>query len=268
MPLGETVLLDGQASTDPDNGPAALSFQWSVAARPTGSALTNAQISDATTAQAAFTPDVIGDYTLRLTVSDGALSASDDVLIHVQNTPPVAVAGPDRHAKTGMEVTLNGSDSFDPDGDLITYDWTLVEQPAGSALTSQSLTGRQTPNPTFTPDVDGRYVFELIVNDGQVDSELDTVAITATPSNVPPNADAGPDQYALVDARVDTTVVLDGSTSHDPDQGPGPLTYQWTFKQVPAGSTLHNAHIQNCHAGAGELCAGYGRDLRTQSAGI
>ena len=234
------MLLDGRASTDPDNRPAALRFQWSIAARPTGSALTNAQISDATTAQAAFTPDVIGDYTLRLTVSDGALSAADEVLIHVQNTPSVAEAGPDRTAKTGMEVTLNGSDSFDPNGDLITYDWTLVEQPAGSALTSQSLTGRQTPNPIFTPDMRGRYVFELIVNDGLVDSEPDTVAITASPSNVPPNADAGPDQYA----RVGTAVVLDGSASHDPDQSPGPLTYQWTFKQVPAGSTLRNAHIR------------------------
>src|SRR5262249_38216246 len=138
VPLGQTVLLDSSASMDPDHGPTPLSFQWSLTAKPTRSTLSNAQISGATTAHAAFTPDVLADYTLRLTVSDGALSATDDVLIHVQNPPPVAVAGPDRYVQTGTRVTLNGSDSFDPNNDLITYDWTLVSQPAGSTLTSNS----------------------------------------------------------------------------------------------------------------------------------
>src|SRR5262249_25621598 len=239
VPLGQTVLLDGSASTDPDHGPAPLSFQWSFTAKPTGSTLSNAQISGATTAHAAFTPDVLGDYTLRLTVSDGALSASDDVLIQVQNTPPVAIAGPDRYVQTGTRVTLNGSGSFDPNNDLITYDWTLVSQPAGSALTSNSMIGRQTPNPAFTPAVTGPYVFQLVVNDGLVNSAPDTVAITASPSNVPPNADAGPDQSALVH----TEVMLDGGASYDPDQGPGPLTYQWSFTHVPAASALQNANI-------------------------
>lgn len=239
VPLGETVQLDGRLSTDPDNGPAPLRFQWSLAAIPTGSALTNAQISGATSALAAFRPDVLGDYTLRLTVSDSALSASDDVRIRVENTPPVAHAGPDRFAKLGSQVQLDGSDSFDPNGDLITYAWTLREKPARSMLTSNRLQGRETPQPTFIPDICGRYRFELLTHDGLVDSMPDTVTITATFSNVPPNAEAGPDQYALVG----TTVMVDGSASDDPDQGPGPLTYQWTFKQLPPGSMLQNTHI-------------------------
>lgn len=239
VPLGETVQLDGRLSTDPDNGPAPLRFQWSLAAIPTGSALTNAQISGATSALAAFRPDVLGDYTLRLTVSDSALSASDDVHIRVENTPPVAHAGPDRFAKLGSQVRLDGSDSFDPNGDLITYAWTLREKPARSMLTSNRLQGRETPQPTFIPDACGRYRLELLTHDGLVDSVPDSVTITATLSNVPPNADAGPDQYALVG----TTVMVDGSASDDPDQGPGPLTYQWAFKQLPPGSMLQNTHI-------------------------
>ena len=54
-------------------------------------------ITGATTAQPFFTPDLTGLYRLTLTVSDGALSGSDDVNINVTpvNVPPNANAGPD-----------------------------------------------------------------------------------------------------------------------------------------------------------------------------
>ena len=62
------------------------------------------------------------------------------------------------------------------DHDSLTYSWTFSSRPAGSAAL---LVGSNTPTPTFTADVAGAYVAQLIVNDGQVNSDPDTVVITA-----------------------------------------------------------------------------------------
>ena len=136
-------------------------------------------------------------------------------------------------------MQLDGSESFDPEGQLITYTWKVISVPTGSQVTDSVLTDKTSPNATFTADVAGKYVFELVVRDGQLDSAPDQVEITATAANVPPNAEAGANQTALVG----TLVTLDGGTSTDPDNGPQPLTYSWAFVQVPAGSTRTNADI-------------------------
>lgn len=57
----------------------------------------------------------------------------------------------------------------------------------------------------------GTYVVQLIVNDGTVNSDPDTVILTTT--NVAPVADAGLDQTVLTG----DTVQLDGSGSGDDD---------------------------------------------------
>jgi glucose/arabinose dehydrogenase len=72
---GSLVTLDGRGSSDPDNGPQALSYSWSQIA---GTAVT---LSGATTSQPSFTPAAAGSYTFRLTVSDGALTSTDDIVV-------------------------------------------------------------------------------------------------------------------------------------------------------------------------------------------
>jgi len=92
------------------------------------------------------------------------------------NTAPMANAGPDQKtAAAGTMVTLNGSGS-DPDGDAYTYAWSFTARPVGSAA---SLSSAISSNPTFTPDKAGTYVLSLVVNDGQLNSPADTVAIRA-----------------------------------------------------------------------------------------
>ncbi len=62
--VGQTVSLNGSASTDPETDP--LTYAWTLTA-PLGSV---ASIINATSALASLTPDKPGTYTLTLTVSD------------------------------------------------------------------------------------------------------------------------------------------------------------------------------------------------------
>jgi hypothetical protein len=154
------------------------------------------------------------------------------------NQAPVANAGKDFHAETGRPVMLDGSASFDPDRDMLTFSWHLLRVPPGSAVTDASLMGAMTAAPRFTPDVSGDYEVELEVSDGTL-SDTDTVVVTATPPNVPPHANASMDHMILVCI----IMILNGADSNDPDHGPAPLSFQWSFAEVPAGSRLTNADI-------------------------
>lgn len=88
------------------------------------------------------------------------------------NQAPVANAGTDQNALEGTPVVLDGSKSYDPDGDSITYSWAQVSGP------SVTLSDPSASKPIFTPQSDGTYVFGLTVNDGTLSSSQDTVTIT------------------------------------------------------------------------------------------
>ncbi len=247
--VGALVSLDGSASSDPDAGPNPLTYQWTFVSVPLTSLLINADITNATSAAPSFTPDVAGTYIFNLTVSDGDLTDSDQVQIiaTAANVAPNANAGSDQNVVVGTLVTLDGSASNDPDGgpNPLTFLWTFISVPPGSALTDASISSATSAAPSFTPDAAGTYVVNLEVSDGDL-TDSDQVSIIAAPSNVAPNADAGPDQNVLVGALV----TLDGSGSNDPDNGPSPLTFLWTFSSVPPGSTLTNADLNNATTAA------------------
>jgi len=94
----------------------------------------------------------------------------------VVNTPPRANAGTDQSIATGSAVTLTSAASNDVDGDALTYAWSVQSKPTGSGM---NLSDSTAVSPTFTADLDGTYVFNLVVNDGTVDSVVDSVTITA-----------------------------------------------------------------------------------------
>lgn len=239
--LGDQILLDGSNSTDPDQGPSPLTYAWSFIAVPPGSALDDQAIAGANTDSASFTPDLTGQYRVQLIVSDGLLSDSREVAFQVENQVPLADAGPDISVLIGEAMILNGSGSHDPDRDLIRYRWTLAQTPAGSALIQDDVGNATTPEPSFTPDLAGLYEQALVVTDGDLESNPDSILISAYDADLPPQADAGPDRNALVGDQA----VLDGSGSYDPDAAPQPLTYRWTFANLPPGSALDDAAISN-----------------------
>ena len=142
-----------------------------------------------------------------------------------QNTPPIANAGPDQTAPVETVIHLSGAGSSDPNGDPLTYGWSFSSKPAGSVAALDNATSI---TPSFTIDLPGTYIVQLIVNDGKVSSAPSTVHISTINSR--PVANAGVDQTVLVSQ----TVQLDGSKSTDIDGDP--LTYKWSFFSVPSGS--------------------------------
>jgi RHS repeat-associated protein len=220
--VGAVVQLDGSASSDADGNP--LTYRWNLVSRPSDS---QAALSDPNAVTPSFVADESGSYEVSLIVNDGRVDSDpDSVVISTANSKPVAGAGPDQTVLIGARVLLDGRGSYDVDGDPLTYRWNILGRPEGSVA---ALDDDAVPQPSFIADHAGSYTIELIVNDGKVDSDSDTVVVTT--ENSKPVADAGPDQAV----SVGDTVQVDGSGSTDADGDP--LTYFWSLTTVPAGST-------------------------------
>lgn len=162
---------------------------------------------------------------------------------NLNNTVPVARAGADGEAALGVTLTLDGSSSYDPDGDEITYHWELDEAPEGSALleAADPFAVNDTRNAGVTavvPDMVGVYIFALTVEDPfEAFSERDYVIYNVSSTLQLPVADAGSNTTALEGAEV----CLDGSDSWDP--GGRELSYSWTMVATPQNSAVTSADL-------------------------
>ena len=166
VPPGKLVRLYGTATKGDFNG--AFSYRWIFIKTPANSKLNSSDISMATTRNPFFTPDTIGDYKLRFSVMVGdeprfkldeksgiagltpPITASDTVTVKAthKNLPPEVKAGKDQTVKLNEPVMLDGTGTFDPNGDELTYKWSFDSVPEGSRLKGADLEGRTFPGPT------------------------------------------------------------------------------------------------------------------------
>lgn len=221
---GSVVTLDGSASYD-QNGYYPLTYSWIFKEKPIGSTAT---LSNPGAVNPSFITDIPGDYVIELIVKNnvGSSSAPDTVRISTTNTAPTADAGTDQAIITiGSTVQLNGIQSYDLDGDSITWSWSIINKPTGS---NAVLSNPVSPVPTFIVDVYGDYVFSLIVNDAWTESQ--PAEVTVSFNNIKPVADAGGNQSVLAG----DVVTLDGGRSADANGDS--LTYHWGIASRPEGS--------------------------------
>ncbi len=230
--LDQEIMLDGSGSNDPDGD--ALAYEWSILQSPPNSSVT---ISDETAQSPLLLADLPGLYEVQLIVKDEALeSEPDTVLFNVRsttpvNSPPVVVFNPPSTGVTGEELTFDASGSSDPDGDPISFAWTLLSAPQSSTA---MISGPTAAMANFTPDVEGTYQFELVVTDSEGEGANPVtfdVVVTSVPNALPVAVISAP-----TFAYPDQIISLDGTQSFD-DDGQS-LSYQWRLLGKPAGSLV------------------------------
>jgi RHS repeat-associated protein len=190
----------------------------------------------ATTAvtQARFTAP--GEYTLQLTGTDGVLTASDNVTVHVSigNHAPVVDAGADQTVTyPANSTTLAGKfiDDNLPAGSSVTVTWSYVSGPAAPTFADV-----HSASTLVTFSAVGTYILRLTANDTQYDGTDDVVVVvTPAPVNRAPAVDAGADIH-FVNAQM--SAMLNGIVTDDGLPAGAPLAITWSKLSGPGTATF------------------------------
>jgi lysophospholipase L1-like esterase len=220
-----TVTVTG-SGTDADGTVSA--YQWTKVSGPA-----QYTIVSPTQAQTVINNLVQGVYKFELKVTDNLGATGRDtmtVTVNASNIPPVANAGPDKTIQLPVNtVTVTGSGS-DADGTVISSLWTKISGP--SQYTIVSPTQAQT---VINNLVQGVYQFELAVTDNQGAIGRDTMVVTVIAPNIPPVANAGPNQIITLPVNV---VTLNGSGT---DADGTVVSYQWAKIFGPSQYSITSA---------------------------
>ena len=119
-----------------------------------------------------------GDYVAQLIVNDGKINSAPISVIVVAGTTvePEAKAGDDKNAIVNTLVSLDGTNSTNPNSDTLKYQWDWMSFPGTAPALSLAIPSR----PTFTPTKTGTYVLTLTVSDSKFKSKPDPITITVT----------------------------------------------------------------------------------------
>lgn len=148
---------------------------------------------------------------------------------------------------TGSEVQFDASGSKDPDGDPLTYRWTLVSKPAGSTLDLGAATAAQL---SFKPDLAGTYVASVRVSDNKGAAAEKQATILVRANAAPETAlvmkasySAVPVTLAARKVTIGANILFDSAGSTDADGDV--VTTVWDLIEKPAASkavlTISNA---------------------------
>lgn len=205
--------------------------RWQFVQTP---ALSRAELRQPDQLQTAFIPDQSGEYRLRLTLTDPQKrSHSSDVVLNArtawQNSQPQArIDAAISELAPAQPVLLSGAGSSDADaGDTLSYQWRVLQKPAGSQAELRPLQQAQTE---FIAAQPGRYVVELQVTDNQGLKAVTQQELLVEPGNLAPVS-----RFQLpTRPQLLQPLALDGGDSSD--TGMQPLQYQWQLLAKPAQS--------------------------------
>ena len=215
---GETVTFDGSASDDPDGTIASHAWNFGDGANGTSQIVTHIYADN-------------GTYTVTLNVTDSdGLFNTTSIDITVLNRPPNATFTESAETvDTGETVTFNASDSYDPDGSIVTYFWDFGD---GENDTGVVVEHAYTDN--------GTYTVTLTVTDD--DGATDTATATKTVSNRSPVASFTESPETVY---TNETIYFNASDSYDPDGSI--VSYWWDFddgKNATGVTTEHSYPLE------------------------
>jgi hypothetical protein len=169
--LGGSVIDDGLP-----NPPDATTALWTQISGPAVAAIT-----DPTQLVTSFSVPVSGTYGFRLSVTDGELTATDDV-VQVADQAAVLDAGPDETIIFPAPAVLHGTVTDDglPSPPIIVVSWMVIDGPGAVTFSDPSAAST-----TATFEKPGRYVLRFFGGDGAILSE-DTVVVTVLSPNRAP----------------------------------------------------------------------------------
>jgi uncharacterized cupredoxin-like copper-binding protein len=139
----------------------------------------------------------------------------------VGSSPPIADAGPNQLGIPAGTVTLNGSGSYDPLGEALTYQWTQILGP------SVTINNANQAVATFTAAQGQNYAFRLtVINTDGLKATASTTVTTVTPGQVNIiQFTANPASIATGQSST-LTWVVQNATSVTISPGPGAVNAQ------------------------------------------
>ncbi len=116
----------------------------------------------------------LGEFSYFMAVRDtsGNWNASWETFTVVDQTPPVADAGPERAVEQGTVVSLDGRGSSDNFGNVDDFNWTFDYDESPVLLTGS--------NPLYTFSIPGNYTITLEVTDSSGNKDTDTTWVNVT----------------------------------------------------------------------------------------
>ena len=219
------VVFDGSESYDPDGFIVNWSWDFGDSIQGFGEVVEHTYINS-------------GDYPVVLVVEDDDGATDDDVIsISIINHAPVAIISGPSYGFVGEVLTFDGSGSYDPDGDSLTYEWDFSD---GTPHEYDVIVDHVFNFP-------GIFVVSLTVEDDDINDPrmaMDTLEVEIIEPNMPPIADAGPDQTVWVFDEV----TFDGSGSYDPDG----IIVNWTW-DFGTGEIGYGEIVENVYYYDGEF---------------
>ncbi len=157
-------------------------------------------------------------------------------IVSAENQPPIADAGGPYEGFTGENITFDGSNSVDPDGNNsnLTYKWNFGD---GNKML---VTGKIV---NYSYSEHGVYTVNLTVTDedGNETTDSTTATIKAKP--------IAEFSYTPEKPKPETEITFDASASDDPDGNNSNLTYEWDLGD---GTTQENITFTYNYSNEGE----------------